>query len=270
MGHPQASVTEAAVRPHPLRAHRTPAGPVEADCGDARQSAPSADDSEIVTVDDDTESPMELDIANDGSVYYVERITGEVILIKPDGSVVTAGVIPVSSVQENGLMGITLDPNFDVNGWLYVSYTPLPSSSTETRVSRFTVVGDALDMASERVILTYNNQRTECCHSSGSLVFDAAGNLYLSTGDNTNPFASDGYSPIDERPGRAFWDAQRASANTNSYSGKILRITPLANPTGPGVGTGYTIPPGNLFDESQDTGNQTLPEIFAMGFAENL
>src|SRR4029079_12668281 len=47
---------------------------------------------------------------------------------------------------------------------------------------------------------------------------------------------------------------------------KILRIVPLADPTAPGVGTGYTIPTGNLFDEAQDTQNKTLPEIFAMGF----
>ena len=42
---------------------------------------------------------------------------------------------------------------------------------------------------------------------------------------------------------------------------------PLPNPGGtPGIGTTYTIPPGNMFDEAQDTTNQTLPEIYAMGF----
>ena len=56
---------------------------------------------------------MELAVAKDGRVFYVERITGEVKVIKPDGTVLTAGVIPVSSVQENGLLGIALDPNFD-------------------------------------------------------------------------------------------------------------------------------------------------------------
>ena len=40
-----------------------------------------------------------------------------------------------------------------------------------------------------------------------------------------------------------------------------------ANPGGtPGIGTTYTIPAGNMFDEAQDTANQTLPEIYAMGF----
>ena len=44
-------------------------------------------------------------------------------------------------------------------------------------------------------------QRDKCCHTGGSIAFDAQGNLYVSTGDNTNPFAT-GYAPIDERPGR--------------------------------------------------------------------
>ncbi|HWK26457.1 MAG TPA: ThuA domain-containing protein [Solirubrobacter sp.] len=263
MGHTQSSFSEPEFRAHLLGGIKTAAGVVNADCGPARQAPPAASDFELRTLDDDTESPMELAVAKDGRVFYVERITGEVNVIKPDGTVLTAGVIPVSSVQENGLLGIALDPDFATNHNLFVTYTPLPNSSTETRISRFTVVGDRLDMASERVIFQMQNQRTECCHSSGSLAFDKDGNLYLSTGDNTNPFASDGFNPIDERPGHEFWDAQRTSANTNSYSGKILRITPLANPTGAGVGAGYTIPPGNLFAPGTE---KTRPEIFAMGF----
>ena len=33
-------------------------------------------------------------------------------------------------------------------------------------------------------------QRDQCCHTAGSIAFDAKGNLYLSTGDNTNPHAT--------------------------------------------------------------------------------
>jgi hypothetical protein len=36
---------------------------------------------------------------------------------------------------------------------------------------------------------------------SGGLMFDPQGNLFLGVGDNTSPFASDSYTPIDERPG---------------------------------------------------------------------
>ena len=78
---------------------------------------------------------------------------------------------------------------------------------------------------------------------------------------------SDGFTPIDERAGREAWDAQRTAANSNNPNGKILRIVPLAGATGvPGLGTTYAIPAGNMFDEAADTQNQTLPEIYAMGF----
>ncbi|HWM08730.1 MAG TPA: ThuA domain-containing protein, partial [Solirubrobacteraceae bacterium] len=267
MGHTQESFgTEPGnIRSHILGGLETVTGAEESDCGEPRQATPTLDDFELVTVDDDTESPMELAVTDDGRVFYVERITGELNVYNPvNGQVTTALQLPVSSVQENGLMGIALDPNFETNNHLYVTYTPL-TPNDQTRVSRFTVgANNVISAASEQIIFAWTAQRAECCHSGGSLAFGPDGDLYISTGDNTNPFASDGFAPIDERPGRAFWDAQRTSANSNNHNGKILRIHPLPGATGtPGIGTTYSIPTGNMFP----TGTvQTLPEIFAMGF----
>ena len=89
----------------------------------------------------------------------------------------------------------------------------------------------------------------------GSIQFGPDGNLFLSTGDDTNPFESDGFSPSDERPGRSPWDAQKGSSNTNDLRGKILRITP--QPDG-----SYTIPEGNLFPPGTPN---SRPEIYVMG-----
>ena len=95
-----------------------------------------------------------------------------------------------------------------------------------------------------------------CCHVGGNIDFDGVGNLFLSTGDDTNPFASDGYSPIDDSPNRnPAFDARRSAGNTNDLRGKILRIRPKD-------GGGYTIPQGNLFKQGTAS---TKPEIFAMG-----
>ena len=139
-------------------------------------------------------------------------------------------------------------------GHIYLSYSALPDSSNQNRLSRFTVVGDEIQAGSEVIIYTWQHQREECCHTAGSLAFGLDGSLYISTGDNSNPFESDGFAPIDERPGREAWDAQRTAANSNNPNGKILRIVPLPNPGGtPGIGTTYTIPAGNMFDEAQDT-----------------
>ena len=232
--------------------------------GVARAQAPVASDFQKVTLDDNTQNPMELDVAPDGRVFYIER-DGRLMIWKPDTQqTVTAGTVPVTTSQENGLLGLQLAPDFAFSNWVYLFYSQLPDSSNTQVVSRFKVNGDTLDLSSEQRILTFTHQRGQCCHSSGSLYFGPDGSLFISTGDNTNPFDSNGYNPIDERPGRSAWDAQRTSANTNDLNGKILRIKPMEIPLGPpGPGGTYTIPAGNLFPEGTP---QTRPEIFGMGF----
>src|SRR3954451_12673847 len=228
--------------------------------GVARAQAPTAADFQKVTLDDNTQNPMELDVANDGRVFYIER-DGRLHIWKPNTQqTVTAGTVPVTRSQENGLLGLQLAPDFATSHWVYLFYSQLPDNTLTQVVSRFKVNGDTLDLTSEQKILTFTHQTQECCHSSGSLYFGPDGSLYISTGDNTNPFDSDGFNPIDERSGRTYWDAQRTAANTNDLNGKIMRIKPLDTVTGtPGVGTTYTIPNGNLFPESEDTDNKTRP-----------
>ena len=204
---------------------------------------------------------MEIDIANDGRAFYIE-LDGRVQMWNPTTRATTPSArVPVTLSHENGLLGIQLAQDFDTSGYIYLAYSAMPDSSNQNRVSRFKLTGNTLGQ--EQIIYTWQHQRQECCHTGGSLEWGANGDLYISTGDNTNPFAH-GFNPTDERPGRAIWDAQRTSANTNDPNGKILRIRPIANATGvPGVGTTYTIPQGNMFPVGTA---KTLPEIYAMGF----
>jgi len=271
MGHTEASFDEPEFRQHMLGGIQTAAGAAAADCGAPRE-APSANDFEKVTIDDDTANPMEMDIAADGRVFYIERgnANNPGLLRVWDPATertTTAGSIPVYTGEENGLMGLKLAPDFATSGWVYLTYSALPESTNEQRVSRFKLVGNTLDIDSEQVIVAWQHQRETCCHSSGSIAFGPDGALYVAIGDNSNPFESDGFAPLDERLGRTFFDSQRTSANTNDLNGKVLRVMPMASPSGPpGVNSTYTIPPGNLFDEAQDTQSKTRPEIYAMGF----
>jgi PKD repeat protein/glucose/arabinose dehydrogenase/type 1 glutamine amidotransferase len=249
LGHTKESFTEPSFLHLILGGIQTAAGVVPADCSASKDSS-----FEKVTLDANTSNPMMLDIAEDGRVFYIDRL-GDVKVIRPEGGTITAAHLNVFTANESGLLGVALDPAFATNQRIYLYYSP--SGIDVDRLSRFTVNPDStLDLASEHVVLDIPVQRAECCHHGGGMVFDKeTGDLWLANGDNTNPFASDGYTPIDERPGRSAWDAQKSSANTNDLRGKVLRIHPEAD-------GGYTIPSGNLFAPGTA---QTRPEIYAMG-----
>ncbi|MDO8629917.1 MAG: PQQ-dependent sugar dehydrogenase, partial [Phycisphaerales bacterium] len=209
---------------------------------------------EVEVLTENIPLPMELELAPDGRIFFNE-LGGKLKIYKPaTREVVIAGEIPVFAEQENGFLGFALAPNFTKNNCIYLFYSP--KDYTGARLSRFVMRGDTLDLASERKILEFGEQRRECCHHAGSVEFGPDGNLFISTGDNTHPGGdSDGYAPIDERPDRFPFDAQKSSANTHDLRGKILRIRPARD-------GGYTIPDGNLFPKN---GSKGRPEIYVMG-----
>ena len=249
-GHTNESYAEPNFLGHILGGIETTAGVVDADCSAGKTSS-----FEKITLDTNTQNPMELDIAPDGRVFYAER-DGRLQVISPaTGITTTAATLDVFTGNEDGLIGVRLDPDFATNNWIYLYYAP-EGGAPRNYLSRFTVTGDTVDLASEKVVLQVDTQRNTCCHAGGSMTFDSEGNLYLATGDNTNPFESDSFNPIDERPGRQDFDAQRTSGNTNDLRGKVIRIHPEDDGT-------YTVPAGNLFPAGTAL---TRPEIFAMGF----
>ena len=200
--------------------------------------------------------PMELAITKDGRIFYVERRGKVRVYNQVNQETKIIGTIPLYDEHEDGLLGITLDPDFEQNHWLYVFYSA-PGNAFNYHLSRFELNDEGmLDFESEKVILKIHEEHSESNHTGGSLAFDPNRNLFIAIGDNTNPFGdSKGFAPIDERPGRIDFDAQRSSGNTNDLRGKILRIHPEDDGT-------YTIPEGNLFTKD---GFQRRPEIFVMG-----
>ncbi|WDZ84724.1 lectin [Micromonospora cathayae] len=216
--------------------------------------------------------PMTMAVLPDRSVLHTAR-NGTLRRTDAAGTTTVVGTIPVYTHDEDGLQGVGVDPNFATNRHIYLYYAPplntpggnAPSTGTDfsawqgvNRLSRFTLNANwTLNTSSQVNILDVAADRGICCHAGGDIDFDAAGNLYLSTGDDTNPFESAGYSPLDERTNRnPAYDAQRSAGNTNDLRGKILRIKVNADGS-------YSIPAGNMFAPGTA---RTRPEIYAMGF----
>lgn len=224
-----------------------------------------------IVLTEETMDPTAISVAYDGKVFFAEDI-GTIKMYHPKSNAVTiVGQLKVFSCGEEGLIGMTLDPYFESNGWLYVNRTmsnfmDMPCGevyknpeirfedpSSNQVISRFTVINDTLDLSSEKVLLKVPNQHMR--HIGGSLAFDGEQNLYISIGENTHPGFLNPYAPLDERPDRKNYDTQRTAANTMDYRGKILRIHPEDDGT-------YSIPTGNLFKKDDPL---ALPEIYVMG-----
>lgn len=207
------------------------------------------------------DEPMAFQVVPSGKVYIIER-KGALRVYDPATKLTkTIETLPVNTkysgadgVQkeaEEGLIGITLDPGFATNHFIYLLYAE--QTVTKHVLARWELNEfDELVPESKKIVLEYGTQREVCCHTGGGMTWDAAGNLLLLVGDNTGVNLT---SHTDERPGRKHWDDQRTAANTNDLRGKVLRIHPEPDGT-------YTIPAGNLFPPGTPG---TRPEIYAMG-----
>jgi cytochrome c len=215
------------------------------------------------------DEPMTFSVAKDGRVFINERRTGDIKVFDPVTNKTTrVGTIPINHQYtsasgapreaEEGFVGFTLDPGFETNRRAYIMFAD-PEVAKHT-IARIEMRDEMVDGArqtrivpgSYKAMLEYPVQREQCCHTGGGMAWDAAGNLYITVGNNTS---NSGGSQTDERPGRAPWDDQRGAANTNDLRGKILRIHPEPDGT-------YTIPAGNLFPPGTPG---TRPEIYTMG-----
>jgi cytochrome c len=196
-----------------------------------------------LTVDAGLDEPQKLafdmDASGAGDMYWVERKGAVKRYSTATKAVSLVGKLAPATGNEDGLLGIALDPGFRTNRWLYLYY----SQGADFRVSRFTLTASStLDPASEIVVLRIPSDRNED-HSGGPMAFDAYGDLWISVGENSA--------------------GERSSSNSNDLRGSILRIHPT--PDGK-----YTVPAGNWRDAlsgaySAADLQKVRPEIYVKG-----
>lgn len=213
-----------------------------------------------VVLTQDLDEPMVFEVMKNGDVLIAERKGGLKLYEAATDTTILVANIPVNTKYtskdgvvreaEEGFIGLTLDPEFDQNNWIYLYY----AHPTENKhvLTRWDFVNRQLVAASMKTVLEVKTQREACCHTGGGMTWDKDGNLYLTVGNNTGNALM---AHSDERPGRESWDDQAHAANTNDLRGKILRIHPEKDGT-------YTIPKGNLYPEGTE---KTRPEIYTMG-----
>ena len=181
---------------------------------------------------------------------------------------------------EEGATGIALDPDFKTNGYIYVHWSP--ASAVVFRISRFTVANNKIDLTSEKIVLQYEAQRGLCCHTGGSLAFDAYKDLWIAQGANGgNGLLGDPSDPskmtgmttnpqLGVNETSKYKSEEWGTASTAGMRGGFLRIHPTADGK-------YTIPKDNFGEYLARTLNKpeyldtakVLPEIYIKGTRNN-
>jgi len=179
----------------------------------------------------------------------------------------------VLNQQDRGLLGIAIDPDFETNRYVYLSYTVDHNETADrrrhdayNRVTRYAGRADnpnIADPASRTILIgqTFSTGIPSChrSHSIGTLQFGSDGTLLVGAGDGASFSTMDDGGLYAECFGPGKLDASEdigsfRSQRIESLAGKILRIDPA---TGLGL-------PSNPFYTGNS--NDTASKVWALGF----
>ena len=168
-------------------------------------------------------NPTTIAFLPDGRIFIAEQ-QGRLRIVKNGVLLPTPFLsVSVNADQERGLIGVTADPNFATNGYVYIYYT-LPNAANN-RIVRYTASaanGDVADPNSARTVLDLDPLSSAPNHNGGAMHFGPDGKLYVAVGENAG--------------------GEIPSQSLDSYMGKLLRINPDGSvPSGnPYVGSGLS------------------------------
>ncbi len=172
------------------------------------------------------------DPTNSDRIYVIEK-TGRVVPVT--NGVVGPAVANVSGLidtaGERGLLGMAFDPNYAVNGRIYLSYVNDDTKALDVvRTVNFNI-------ASAEHIISVPHPTNASNHYGGNIRFGPDGMLFIGMGD-----------------GGGANDPENDAQNLDNMLGKIMRIDVS------GGGPGYVVPGDNPF-----VNENGLDEIWAYG-----
>lgn len=137
---------------------------------------------EVTTVVEGLEHPWGMAFLPDGRLLVTER-PGRLRIINQDGEVSAplAGVPEVFARGQGGLLDVAIDPQFEREPWVYLSFSEPGNGGGGTAVARGRLGPDGLqDVA---VILSQSPKLDAGQHFGSRLVFDREGRLFVTSGD---------------------------------------------------------------------------------------
>jgi glucose/arabinose dehydrogenase len=130
-------------------------------------------------------NPTAMEFAPDGRLFVTQQ-GGQLRVIKNGALLSTPFLtVTVNSSGERGLLGVTFDPAFATNNFVYVYYTAT-SPAIHNRISRFTANGDVAVAGSEVQLVNLENLSSATNHNGGAIHFGPDGKLYAAVGENAN------------------------------------------------------------------------------------
>ncbi len=243
------------------------------------------------TLSSDWNQAVGLTFNQSGTQMFVWERSGKVWVVENNKKTLFLDLsAEVGSYRDLGLLGFTLHPQFETNGYFYLLYTvdrhhllyygtPGYSAATNEynnattgRLTRYTatksMTGYNVDTLSRKILIgatkTTGIPSVFDVHHVGGLVFGTDGTLLIGTGDGATSALADTGSASGTFYAQALKDGIITSQENvgafrsqllESYNGKILRIDPE---TGNGI-------PGNPFYQSANPGS-IRSKVWALGF----
>jgi glucose/arabinose dehydrogenase len=133
------------------------------------------------------EKPVAFAFAPDGRLFFTEKESGSVRVIV-DGVLKPEPVLtlPVAILGEQGLIGIAIDPDFEQNHAIWVSYTLSETENNGLKANQIARFVEQNNVATDvTTVLTLPNDTGSDRHNIGNIAFGNDGKLYVSVGDDS-------------------------------------------------------------------------------------